>query len=272
MRALLREMLTLTQRRQPFAVCTVVHTEGSVPGKLGSTMIVTRSGETRGTVGGAGLEERVKAAARNALATGKGGLHHYDLAKWKAEGLNSVCGGSVDVSVLVHRPLPHLLLYGGGHCGKALADMAALLDWDVTIVDARLEYANRERFPNSVDVHAGDPSQWTKTADLSDFSHVYLLGHSWEIDTEILAALLPRFEGFIGVIGSQAKRNAMFNELARRGTSAERLARVVCPIGVDVGAETPEEIAVAVAAEVIATARRAPDLVQATTMKETTSQ
>lgn len=268
MRALLREMLTLSQRRQPFAVCTVVHTEGSVPGKLGSTMIVTQAGETRGTVGGAGLEERVKAAARDALMTGKGGLHHYDLAKWKAQGLNSVCGGSVDVSVIVHRPLPHLLLYGGGHCGKALADMASLLDWDVTIVDARLEYANRERFANAVDVHAGEPSEWTRNADLSDFSHVYILGHSWEIDTEILAALLPRFEGFVGVIGSQAKRKAMFDALAQRGIDVERLTRVVCPIGVDVGAETPEEIAVAVAAEVIATTRRARDVISSERVEE----
>ena len=255
-------MLTLTQRRQPFAVCTVVHTEGSVPGKLGSTMIVTASGDTRGTVGGAGLEERVKAAAREALKTGKGGLHHYDLAKWKAQGLNSVCGGSVDVSVIVHRPLPHLLLYGGGHCGKALADMANVLDWDVSVVDARLEYANRERFPHVVDVHAGEPGAWTQGADLSDFSHVYLLGHSWEIDTHILATLLPRFDGFVGVIGSQAKRKAMFDALEQRGISKERLARVACPIGVDVGAETPEEIAVAVAAEVIATTRRARDVIQ----------
>ncbi len=270
MRALLREMLTLTQRRQPFAVCTVVHTEGSVPGKIGSTMIVPQTGTVRGTVGGAGLEERVKAAARQALETGKGGLQHYDLAKWKAEGLNSVCGGSVDVSIIVHRPLPHLLLFGGGHCGKALADMANLLEWDVTVIDPRLEYANRERFPHAVDVTAADPTVWSRTAELVDFSHVYLLGHSWEIDTDILTALLPRHDGFVGVIGSQSKRKAMFDELRRRGIPPERMARVVCPIGVDVGAESPEEIAVAVAAEVIATTGRARDLVQSTNVPETT--
>jgi xanthine dehydrogenase accessory factor len=205
----------------------------------------------------------VKAAAQEAMRTGKGSLLHYDLAKWKQQGLNSVCGGSVDVSILVHRPLPHLLLFGGGHCGKALADIAHGLDWDTTIVDAREEYANRERFPHAVDVHAGDPTAWSKAAELSDFTHVYLLGHSWELDTDVLAALLPRFDGWVGVIGSQAKRRAMFEELRRRGVPESRLGRVVCPIGVDIGAESPEEIAVAVAAEVIALTRKTTETLQA---------
>src|SRR5688572_17575132 len=157
MRALFREMLALTERRQPFVVCTVVDTEGSVPGKIGSTMVVTADGKTRGTVGGAGLEEKVKAAALEALRGAKGGVRHYDLANWKPQGLNSVCGGSVDVSILVHRPVPHLLLFGGGHCGKALAQLADIVEWDVTVVDAREEYANHERFPNALKVHAGDP-------------------------------------------------------------------------------------------------------------------
>lgn len=251
MRALWRHMLDLAERRHPFAVCTVVHTDGSVPGKVGSTMVVTAEGRTHGTVGGAGLEERVKAAAVEALRTGHGTLLHYDLAKWKEGGLNAVCGGSVDVSVLVHRALPHLLLYGGGHCGKALADIATTLDWDASVVDLRAEYANRERFPNAVDVVAGEPAAWTKAADLSGVTHAYLLGHSWEVDTAILAELLPRFDGFVGVIGSQAKRRSMFEELRRRGVPQAQVDRVVCPIGVDVGAESPEEIAVAVAAEVI---------------------
>lgn len=253
MRMLLREMLSLADRRRPFAVCTVVQADGSVPGKLGATMILTPDGATRGTVGGAGLEEKVKTLALQSLRTGKGGLHHFDLARWKGGGLNSVCGGSVDVSILVHRPLPHLLLYGGGHCGKALADIAATLDWDATVVDAREEYANAERFPQAVETIAADPAAWTRTAALDAYSHAYLLGHSWEADAATLAALVPRFDGHIGVIGSEAKRRSMFDAVRERGVPADRLARVVCPIGAPIGAESPEEIAVAVAAEVIST-------------------
>ncbi|MBI2077144.1 MAG: XdhC family protein [Euryarchaeota archaeon] len=256
MRGLLREMLHLTERRRPFAVCTVVETEGSVPGKLGSTMVVTEDGTARGTVGGAGLEDKVKAAALEALRSGQGGVRHFDLAKWKPGGLNSICGGSVDVSVLVHRPLPHLLLFGGGHCGKALSDIAPTLDWDVTLVDARAEYANRERFPNAVAAVAAPPAAWAKEADLSDYSHAYLLGHSWELDVEILAALLPRFPGFVGAIGSAAKRHHIESELRKRGIPDRHIDRIVCPIGAPVGAESPEEIAVAVAAEIVGTLKR----------------
>lgn len=258
MRGLLREMLRLSERRQPFAVCSVIATEGSVPGRLGATMIVTPDGEARGTVGGAGLEERVKAAAVEALRGGRGGVHHFDLAHWKPEGLNSVCGGSVDVSILVHRAVPHLLLIGGGHCGKALSELAATLEWDVTVIDARPEFANPDRFPQALATHAGDVARWCQTEDLQDFSHVYLLGHSWEIDTEALSALLPRFDGFVGVIGSQAKRRAMFTELRRRGVAESLLDRIRCPVGADIGAETPAEIAVSIAAEVISTLKQSP--------------
>lgn len=251
-------MLSLADRRRAFAVCTVVHADGSVPGKVGAAMLVTPDGRATGTVGGAGLEEKVKKLALEALTTGKGDLHHFDLAKWKPGGLNSVCGGSVDISILVHRPLPHLLLYGGGHCGKALADIAATLDWDVTVVDARPEYADGDRFPQAVDSHGTDPAGWTRTADLSAFTHAYLLGHSWEIDTAILAELAPRFAGRIGVIGSEAKRRSMFEEARKRGVAKGDLERVVCPIGVGIGAESPEEIAVAIAAEVISSLKQSP--------------
>lgn len=257
MRGLWREMLDLADRRRPFATCTVVHADGSVPGKVGSVMIVTPDGRTRGTVGGAGLEERVKKAAVDALRTGQPTLLHYDLAKWKEGGLNSVCGGSLDVSILVHRALPHLLLYGGGHCGKALADIAATLDWDVTVVDARPEYANPERFPEGT-AYATDPVGWTRGADLSSYTHAFLLGHSWELDTATLAELLPRFDGLVGLIGSQAKRLHMLGEVQKRGVARERAERVVCPIGIDIGAESPEEIAVAVAAQVLNTLKRSP--------------
>lgn len=256
MRALLRDMLSLAERGEPFAVCTVVDAEGSVPGKVGATMVVTPDGRARGTVGGAGLEEKVRQAALDALRGERGGVRRYDLANWKPGGLDSVCGGTVDVSVVVHRPVPHLLLFGGGHCGKALADLAALVDWDVSIADARPEYANTERFPNAVWVHGGDPVGWAKTEPLDQFSHIYLLGHSWELDAEILATVVPRFDGFIGVIGSQAKRHALFERLRQQGIPADRLARIQCPIGVDIGAETPEEIAVAVAAEVVSTLKK----------------
>jgi xanthine dehydrogenase accessory factor len=251
MRSLLKHMLELSKRRQPFAVATVIDAEGSVPGKVGSTMVVAADGSARGTVGGAGLEEKVKALCRKALEDGTGGLHSFDLARWKEGGLDSVCGGTVHIGIQVHRALPHLLLFGGGHCSLALARLATTLDWDVTVVDGRAEFADARRFGDEVTAIHQDPVAFASKADLSDVSHAYVLGHSHDLDARTLIALLPRFSGHVGVIGSKSKWANFKTRLQEAGVASARVASVVCPIGVDIGAEAPEEIAVAVAAEVI---------------------
>ncbi len=246
-------MMDLAERRAPFAVATVVDAEGSVPGKVGATMVVTSQGRVHGTIGGAGLEEKVKALCETALETGESGLHTFDLAKWKPEGLDSVCGGTVHIAIQVHRPLPHLLLFGGGHCGLALAQLAQTMDWDVTVVDGRAEFADPDRFPDATDVHAEDPADFARDADLSDYTHAYLLGHSHDLDAHTLKELLPRFDGHVGAIGSDAKWTDFRKRLIDWGVAEDRVDAVECPIGLDVGAESPEEIAVAVAASIVQT-------------------
>lgn len=234
----------------PFAVATVVKAVGSVPGKAGFKMLVRGDGATVGTVGGAGLEERVKAMALRCLAEKRGDVGRFDLAAWRPGGLDSVCGGTVEVAIEVVLPVPHLLLAGGGHVGKAIADVARTLDWRVTVVDARPEYATRERFPDVAEVAAAGP-EWFAAADLAPYSHLYVLGHSWRIDTEILKQALPRFPGTVGVIGSEAKWVQMRDALRKEGVADEALERVRSPIGLPIGAQTPAEIAVAVVAEIV---------------------
>ncbi len=235
---------------EPFAVCTVVKAQGSVPGKLGAAMIVRRDGSTEGTVGGAGLEENVRRAGLEAIARGTGDLHAFDLASWKTTGLDSVCGGTVHVAIDVVAPAPHLLLLGGGHCAKAIADVCDVLGWAYTVVDARAEFATPERFPRARAAIGGvDPAAWAGSADLGAFTHAYLLGHSHHVDTAVLVALAPRFDGFVGVIGSKSKKTSMFERARKAGVEDDRLARVRIPIGLPVGAESPAEIAVAVVAE-----------------------
>lgn len=250
--ALLKVMLDLDRRRVPYALCTVVDAKGSVPGKPGFAMVVTAD-HAWGTVGGAGLEERVKRAARDTLATGGTKVHRFDLANWKEGGLDSVCGGTVDVAVQVVRPRPHLLLVGAGHVAKAVADAAALLDWRVTVLDDREDMLARDRFPHAEARLAGDPGPVLSKLDLSGYSHAYVLGYDHHKDTEALVALLASgFDGLVGVVGSRAKKTSMFQRAAAAGADEVRLASVRCPIGLDVGAETPEEIAAAVVAEIIA--------------------
>lgn len=261
--ALLREAASLAERGVACALAVVVKATGSVPGKVGATMLVTVDGTSQGTVGGAGLEERVKKLCVDAIHRGEGGVHSFDLARWKPEGLDSLCGGSVEVAVHVLRPVPHLLLVGAGHCSRALARVCDVLDWGYTVVDSRPAYATGEHFPRAREVaHAAPAAYIEAQEDLSRFTHAYLLGHSHHEDGDALLALLARgYGGALGVIGSRAKMRAFEKRAAERGLGTQG---VRCPIGLDVGAQTPAEIAVAVAAEVVrdikGRAARAPPL------------
>lgn len=247
---LLREAADLADRGVACALAVVIEATGSVPGKPGATMLVTVDGTSRGTVGGAGLEERAKALCREAILRGEGGVHRFDLANWKPAGLDSVCGGTVTLAVSVVRAAPHLLLVGGGHCTEALAKVADVLGWSYTVVDSRAEFVAAERFPRARRLVAATPADLVRAeADLGNYSHAYLLGHSHHEDGEALLALLERgFPGILAAIGSRAKMHAFSERAAARGLDA---SRVRCPIGVDVGAQSPAEIAVAVAAEIV---------------------
>ena len=258
--SLLREAADLSERGVACALAAVVETHGSVPGKVGAAMLVTVDGTSRGTVGGAGLEEKVKALCREAIRTGKGGVHSFDLARWKEGGLDSVCGGTVRVAIHVLRPVPHLLLVGGGHCSLALSRVLDVLEWGYSVVDGRPGYATPERFPRARHLSTGPPAALVaQEEDLSRFSHVYVMGHSHEQDGEAVLELLARgYPGVVGVIGSRAKLRAFRERGEARGLSATAFDAVRSPIGVDVGATTPEEIAVAVAAEIIADVKGLP--------------
>lgn len=251
--SLLREASDLSERGVACALAVVVATTGSVPGKLGATMLVTVDGTSRGTVGGAGLEERVKKLCRESILRGAGGVHSFDLANWKPGGLDSVCGGTVEIAIHVVRPVPHVLLVGGGHCAQAFARVADVLEWGYTVVDSRAAFASLDIFPRARDVAHAPPAGFVRGAeDLSRYSHVYVLGHSHAEDGEAVIALLQRgYAGVIGVIGSRSKVHAFRERAAERGVPEAAFERVRSPIGAIPGAETPAEIAVAVAGEII---------------------
>jgi xanthine dehydrogenase accessory factor len=250
-RALAREALRLLDAHQAFARATVVRTVGSVPGKLGASMIVRADGSALGTVGGAALEERVKDLARDAIRHGKGDLYHFDLQAWKAGGLPSLCGGSVDIAVEFVAARPNLLLWGGGHVAHALARVLPTLEYDYSVADDRPEWIGSDRFPEAERREAVSPEGlWERFAP-ETFTHLYLLGYDARKDTEALYASLGRFPNFIGVIASRPKREHMFAALRARGVSEDALARVRCPVGLDIGAESPAEIALSIAAEIV---------------------
>lgn len=255
-RRLAREALRLMEARQPFVRATVVRAVGSVPGKVGASMIVRSDGSTLGTVGGAALEERVKELAAQALLDHQGDLHHFDLAKWRSGGLPSLCGGTVDIAIEFVPSRPNLLLWGGGHVSHALAQLLPGLEYDYSVADDRDDWVGSDRFPAADRREVVEPrALWDRFAP-TEFSHLYLLGYDAMKDLEALAVSLDRFPNYIGLISSASKRAHLFAALRTRGYSEATLSRVRAPVGIPIGAQSPSEIAVSIVAEVIQSAHQ----------------
>ena len=255
MRAVQRKILQLIDEGRAFAVATVAEATGSVPGKAGSKMIVLPDGTQFGTVGGAGLEQKVKALCLAAIGETKGGLSSFDLMYYKEGALDSLCGGSVQVFVEYMAPLPHLLIAGGGHCGLEIAKLCDQLGYFHTVLDDRAEFVSGERFPTARRTVRALPADFFASEDLSAYSHVVLVGWSHKIDTDLLFHLVQKFPRWIGVISSKSKKREMFLRLKARGIAEEALGRVVAPVGLPIGAESPAEIAVSILAQIIASLR-----------------
>jgi xanthine dehydrogenase accessory factor len=251
-RRLTREALRLMELHQPFARATVVKSTGSVPGKLGASMIVRVDGSHLGTVGGAALEEEVKVLAARAIERREGDLHHFDLASWRTGGLPSLCGGSVEIAIEYVPARPNLLLWGGGHVAHALAEILPTLEYDFSVADDRAEWLGVDRFPHAERREVVAPDRLWDVFTPSEFTHLYLLGYDALKDLEVLRISLDRFPNAIGLIASASKREHLFARLRAEGRSRETLARVRSPIGLPIGAESPAEIAVSVVAEIVA--------------------
>lgn len=251
-RRLTQEALRLFDAHQAFVRATVVKAVGSVPGKVGASMIVRPDGSCVGTVGGAALEERVKDLASSAFATRRSDLHHFDLQAWSPGGLPSLCGGSVEIAVEYVPARPNLLLWGGGHVARALATLLPTLEFDYSVADDRPDWVSVERFPQADRREVVEPSRLWEVFDPPTFTHLYLLGYDASKDLEVLASAVERFPNAIGLIASASKREHMFAELRTRGVTRASLDRIRSPVGVPIGAETPAEIAVSIVAEIVA--------------------
>lgn len=248
LREIAREVSRLLERGDGFALATVVASQGSVPGKVGFQMLVRRDGSQVGTVGGAGLERRVHEACGKAMAGGEQRLLEFDLSYKKEGGLDSVCGGSVTVFVHGVAAKPHVLLVGGGHVSHEVAKLCDGLDFLHSVLDSRPEYASRTRFPGAVECHAVAASSLEGRVDPTRYSHVLVAGHSYHEDIAVLTWLLPRFGGHVGLIGSAMKRKEFRERLRTAGVGEPQLERIECPVGLDIGAKTPAEIALSIVA------------------------
>jgi xanthine dehydrogenase accessory factor len=240
------------ERGEPAALVTIVRANGSTPQRTGAKMLVYADGRTVGTIGGGCYENDALGKAREAIATGKPALVRYDLNDDFAQESGLICGGQMEVYIDPIAPAPRLYIIGAGHVGFHLARAAADSGFRIHVVDDREKFANTERFPSADDIVVEDIADWLHRAELPSNAYVVVVTRGHTHDFDALRALAARDLRYLGLIGSRAKVARVFDALAAEDMPAECLSRVHAPIGLDIGAITPAEIAVSILAELIA--------------------
>lgn len=234
------------------ALVTIVAARGSTPQRVGAKMLVFADGRIVGTIGGGCYENDAFWKAREAITTRKPQLVHYELSDDFAEESGLICGGQMDVYIEPVEPSPELYIIGAGHVGYHLARLAHDVGFRVHVVDDREKFANRERFPTAVEVVADDISAWLARTELPPHAYAVIVTRGHTNDLEALRALAPRELRYLGLIGSRAKVARIYDALTADAMPADHLKEVHAPIGLDIGAVTPQEIAVSILAEMIA--------------------
>jgi len=250
MQSIYRALAELESTNRTGALCTVVRTSGSTPRHAASKMLVYPDGRILGTVGGGELENRVIQNALDSLKDGKARLLEYSLAD-PARGDVGVCGGQVEVFVEPILPLPRLVVVGGGHVGKAVAHLAKWLGFRVAVSDDRVEFCTPEANPDADEFYPVPMAELPLHLNITPQTYLVLTTRGSSVDVAGLPALLESRAGYIGVIGSRKRWLTTSKELNDAGISEKVLSRVHSPIGMGIGAETPEEIAVSIMAEVL---------------------
>ena len=231
-------------------LCTVVRARGSAPRHAGSKMLVFEDGQPIGTVGGGEMESRVIVAARQVLAGGEPRVEHYELIDPK-QGDPGVCGGEMDIFIEPIKPDPVVLVIGGGHGGKAIVHLAKWLGFRVALSDDRPEYCTPEWAPGADEYLPCPIAELPGRFRFHAETYIVMPTRGAAIDVEGLPHLLDQPFAYLGVIGSRRRWATAAQALIERGAPEAKLRRVHSPMGLELNAETPEEIAVSVMAEIV---------------------
>jgi xanthine dehydrogenase accessory factor len=250
MTSIYKALAELETTNQPAALCTVVRTSGSTPRHSTSKMLVYKDGHIIGTVGGGELENQVHKEALASLQDGQPRLLSYKMND-PARGDVGVCGGQVEVFVEPILPAPMVVVLGGGHVGKAVAHLAKWLGYRVAVSDDRPEFCNPGANPDADEFYPIPMAELPLQLNITRQTVLILTTRGGNVDVAGLPALLESQAGYIGVIGSRKRWSLTVKGLNEAGITDEQLKRVHSPIGLGIGAETPEEIAVSIMAEVL---------------------
>ena len=252
-----QEIVELRRQGRRGAVATITNVRGSIPSFQTAKMLVRDDGSIAGTIGGGCVEAEVWQAAREVMEEEKPRTLTFNLNNNPKYDTGLVCGGTLDVFIEPVLPPALVYIFGAGHVAYNLYKVAAIAGFDVVVVDDREAYANRERFPDAREIIAEDFGAVTARLDPPESSHVVIVTRGHRDDMRVLRWALSTRARYLGMIGSRRKTISIYKELEKEGISAETFANVHAPVGLEIGAVTPEEIAVAIVAEMIAVRRHA---------------
>jgi xanthine dehydrogenase accessory factor len=251
------ELVALRRKGQKCALATIVQVNGSIPSYESAKLLVREDGSMIGTIGGGCVEAEVWNAAREVIETGQPKHLTFSLGQDAAYDNGLICGGQLNVFVEAVVPQPRAFIFGAGHISKSLSKVATLAGFGTTVVDDREQFANKDRFPEAEEIHAGGYEQVFGKLEINSSSYIIIVTRGHRDDMRVLKWAIETPARYISMIGSKRKVLGVMKELVKEGTPRESFDRLHAPMGLEIGAISPEEIAVSVVAEMIAVRRGA---------------
>jgi xanthine dehydrogenase accessory factor len=249
------ELLRLRSLGQKCALATIVGVRGSIPSYESAKLLVREDGSMTGTIGGGCVEAEVWNAAREVIATEKPRHLTFNLGQDAAYDNGLICGGQLDVFVEPILPVPRAFIFGAGHISKSLSKVAVMAGFESVVIDNREQFANRDRFPEASGIHAEEYEEVFPKLAINENSYLIIVTRGHRDDMRVLKLAMGTPARYIAMIGSKRKVINVIRELEREGLPRDEFARIHAPMGLDIGAISPEEIAVSVVAEMIAVRR-----------------
>ena len=250
MENLFEAIVTLKKAGDFAALAIIVRTDGSTPRRVGTKMLILKDGKTIGTMGGGDLEKRVIEGALEAIGWGEPRITSFTLDIEKGK-LDMMCGGTLDVYIEPILPEAKLVIFGAGHITRSLAPLIKRAGFKVSVVEDSPDLLQKDKFPETEDLVLTDMEQFARDLPSDPRTYIVLLSRGFSRDKAILAQLIQKDFKYIGMIGSMSKIVVMEEDLHKQGIPTEAFTKLQAPIGLDIGGETPEEIAISIAAEII---------------------
>ncbi|MEW5977756.1 MAG: XdhC family protein [Acidobacteriota bacterium] len=252
------EIARIRREGRRAALATIIQIRGSVPSFETAKILVRDDGSIVGTVGGGCVENDVWKAARQVMFDEKPRRLLFDLTDPSSLETGLICGGKVEIFVEPILASPTAYVFGAGHISKFISKAATLAGFNTVIIDNRPQYANSERFPEAVAIHSSSFDEAFSQIVPNEFSYLVIVTRGHQEDQTVLRWAIKTQARYIGMIGSKVKKRTLFNNLIAEGVSEEELSRVFSPMGIDINALLPEEIAISVVAQMIQVRRSKP--------------